>query len=241
MGWIPDHRDRDATGGQYIGLLSTTGVKNLTGKRAKIRKTQMCTHFTRPSGCAFGNKCLFAHSEREIQAALAEIEADEAQYQAEATYGYGFSDNSTIPGYYESEPSSRAATTSASAAAAYGNGHSNGGGAGPSTSSGTAASSAGPTAMSAEQLAELYTNIELSDDEEEGLPEAFLCPITQIRLRDPVVAADGYTYERSAIEAWLSTKDTSPLTNLPLDDKVLYPNLTLMTAMKVVLGEHCFD
>ena len=95
--------------------------------------------------------------------------------------------------------------------------------------------------MSAEQLAELYNNIELSDDEDDGLPEAFLCPITQIRLRDPVVAADGYTYERSAIEAWLFNKDTSPLTNLPLDDKVLYPNLTLITAMKVVLGEHCFD
>lgn len=63
----------------------------------------------------------------------------------------------------------------------------------------------------------------------------------QVRLRDPVVASDGYTYERDAIEGWLSTKDTSPLTNLPLADKVVVPNLTLMAAMRVVLGEHCFE
>ena len=66
--------------------------------------------------------------------------------------------------------------------------------------------------MSAAQLAELYSNMDLSDDEEEGLPEAFMCPITQVRLWDPVVAADGYTYERSTIEGWLQSKASSPPT-----------------------------
>lgn len=43
------------------------------------------------------------------------------------------------------------------------------------------------------------------------LTQIFLCPITQELMVDPVTAEDGNTYERSAIEKWLSTKDTSPL------------------------------
>lgn len=45
-------------------------------------------------------------------------------------------------------------------------------------------------------------------------------PSLQERLRNPVVAADGFTYERAAIQNWLSTRDTSPMTNDPLEDKV---------------------
>lgn len=33
---------------------------------------------------------------------------------------------------------------------------------------------------------------------------------------DPVFAADGHTYEREAIEAWLQAHSTSPMTNLSL-------------------------
>lgn len=43
------------------------------------------------------------------------------------------------------------------------------------------------------------------------------CPITQCLMCDPVRAADGNTYERSAIENWLRVRRTSPLTNLPID------------------------
>jgi len=35
--------------------------------------------------------------------------------------------------------------------------------------------------------------------------DEFLCPITVNLLRDPVVAADGHTYERQALEMWIST------------------------------------
>ena len=42
------------------------------------------------------------------------------------------------------------------------------------------------------------------DDEVATTPDAFKCPITQERFLDPVVAADGHTYERAAIERWLS-------------------------------------
>jgi hypothetical protein len=41
---------------------------------------------------------------------------------------------------------------------------------------------------------------------------------------DPVVCADGHSYDRNAIEAWLLSHDTSPLTNQPLLSKQLLPN-----------------
>jgi hypothetical protein len=51
------------------------------------------------------------------------------------------------------------------------------------------------------------------------------CSITCELMRDPVIAADGNTYERAAIEQWLSTgAGTSPTTNEPLDNLTLIPN-----------------
>lgn len=49
---------------------------------------------------------------------------------------------------------------------------------------------------------------------------------------DPVIAADGFTYERRAIEDWLSRKGTSPMTNLPLAHLVLTPNLAIRKAVE---------
>lgn len=54
-----------------------------------------------------------------------------------------------------------------------------------------------------------------------------LCPITQEEMADPVVAADGHSYEREAIEEWLKKHDTSPVTNLKLRNKTLIPNHAL--------------
>lgn len=61
----------------------------------------------------------------------------------------------------------------------------------------------------------------------EALSELVVCPITQEPMVDPVSAADGQTYERRAIEEWLTMKGavpTSPLTGEPLQDKTLRPN-----------------
>ena len=49
---------------------------------------------------------------------------------------------------------------------------------------------------------------------------------------DPVIAADGHSYERSAIDEWFENKVTSPITNLPLDSTALLPNYTLLTQIK---------
>ena len=42
-----------------------------------------------------------------------------------------------------------------------------------------------------------------------------------------VLALDGHSYERAAIENWLKYNLTSPKTNAVLDSKMLIPNYTL--------------
>ncbi|KAM4631175.1 WD repeat, SAM and U-box domain-containing protein 1 [Polymixia lowei] len=65
-----------------------------------------------------------------------------------------------------------------------------------------------------------------------GIPDEFLCPITRELMREPVIAADGYSYEREAIESWIKTKNrSSPMTNLPLMTTLLTPNHTLKMAI----------
>eukprot|EP00887_Chlorella_sp_A99_P002394 scaffold10.g2394.t1 len=65
-----------------------------------------------------------------------------------------------------------------------------------------------------------------------------VCPITQEPMRDPVVAADGHTYERAAIEAWIARQPTSPMTAQPLEHLQLTPNRALraMAASAVEAG-----
>jgi hypothetical protein len=59
-------------------------------------------------------------------------------------------------------------------------------------------------------------------------PDDFLCPITYVIMDDPVIAMDGYTYERLAIETWFRANQTSPMTNVVLDDTLtLIPNFTM--------------
>lgn len=62
-------------------------------------------------------------------------------------------------------------------------------------------------------------------------PSHFICPILKDVMADPYVAADGYTYDRTAIEKWLEENDKSPMTNLPLPHKNLIPNYTLLSAI----------
>lgn len=61
------------------------------------------------------------------------------------------------------------------------------------------------------------------------------CPITHERMRDAVVADDGHTYERAAIEQWLRAHGTSPITRGAMASRTLRPNYALMAAMEQVL------
>ncbi len=53
----------------------------------------------------------------------------------------------------------------------------------------------------------------------------------QLRMHDPVIAADGQTYERSAIEGWLATQGSgpprSPVTGQLMSSAALLPNLAI--------------
>eukprot|EP00501_MAST-03F_sp_TOSAG23-6_P002275 GSMAST32.ASY1.ANO1.2375.1 assembled CDS len=58
-------------------------------------------------------------------------------------------------------------------------------------------------------------------------PNDLLCPITRVLFEDPVVTADGQTYERAAILMHFRTKNTSPVTNEVLPHKNLVPNVRM--------------
>ncbi|CAL9008439.1 unnamed protein product [Prunus brigantina] len=62
-------------------------------------------------------------------------------------------------------------------------------------------------------------------------PNHFLCPILKDVMQEPCVAADGYTYDRKSIETWIQENEKSPMTNLPLPNKNLIPNYTLLSAI----------
>ena len=55
-------------------------------------------------------------------------------------------------------------------------------------------------------------------------PDDYMCPITTDLMADPVIATDGFAYERDAIECWFATgKQTSPKTGEPLEVMLLIP------------------
>ena len=60
----------------------------------------------------------------------------------------------------------------------------------------------------------------------------WLCAITLSVMRDPVIAADGHTYERSAIEQWFVSNVSSPKTGLPLYSTNLISNIALRNTIQ---------
>lgn len=58
----------------------------------------------------------------------------------------------------------------------------------------------------------------------DGCFSAFMCPIAHEVMKEPVVLADGNTYDREAIDRWLQQNDTSPLTGMTLSHKRWVPN-----------------
>jgi len=68
------------------------------------------------------------------------------------------------------------------------------------------------------------------------LEDDVCCPITMLLMADPVVTADGFSYEREAIVKWLQEHDISPKTGEPLPNKVLIPNHTLRAVIQGLTG-----
>eukprot|EP00966_Prymnesium_polylepis_P227063 5253975-Prymnesium_polylepis.1 len=55
--------------------------------------------------------------------------------------------------------------------------------------------------------------LEPHDDDDYDAPR---CPITQMQIVEPVVAADRYTYEKRALQRWMVKKCASPMNNEPM-------------------------
>ena len=65
--------------------------------------------------------------------------------------------------------------------------------------------------------------------------DSLQCPLTMEVMRDPVMAADGQTYERAEIEKWFAKGNrTSPLTGAELPSTVLMPNIALRKAIEAI-------
>ena len=63
----------------------------------------------------------------------------------------------------------------------------------------------------------------------------FECPIGQEIMEDPVIGADGYTYDRINIEDWFQKHNTSPMTGEVLASLVLIPNRVLKSVIREYL------
>ena len=117
-----------------------------------------------------------------------------------------------------------------------GGGGGDGGGGGGGTHGGGAPSGG----LDANNLTVL-TNLTNTGLDANHLPGAFLCPITQEPMVDPVVTADGQTYEREAIQRWIEQQRnrqlpcTSPLTGEPLEHCKLVPNVALRGLIRELL------
>jgi len=61
-----------------------------------------------------------------------------------------------------------------------------------------------------------------------NVPKDFVCPITLEIMENPVIAADGHSYERTALENWLKNgTKTSLLTRKQLGHERMIENISL--------------
>lgn len=85
-----------------------------------------------------------------------------------------------------------------------------------------------------ENVMEEVVSETVGTEDESLLESCLVCPITCERLRDPVVLNDGHTYERRAIEEWMTRSTRSPLTNDVLDPRALVPNHALRAVLEAM-------
>lgn len=66
---------------------------------------------------------------------------------------------------------------------------------------------------------------DIADDP--GMPSEYRCPITHMPMVTPVVAADGHSYEKVALQRWLLTKNKSPISGQKLKHTTMCINHNL--------------
>jgi hypothetical protein len=77
-------------------------------------------------------------------------------------------------------------------------------------------------------VAAMAANLGITDH-----PRGMVCPITMTLMIEPVIAADGHSYEKKAIKAWIKGGNrNSPTTNKRLSHFQLTPNFALRSAIQ---------
>jgi hypothetical protein len=83
-----------------------------------------------------------------------------------------------------------------------------------------------------QQLNEQSINNFATKIDDDVIPESFICPITQNIMIDPVISPYGISYEKYAIENWLSKNNVDPFSQKPLHKEQLVRNFALKNAIR---------
>jgi len=68
----------------------------------------------------------------------------------------------------------------------------------------------------------------------EKLLDELKCPLTHELFNDPVIAADGFSYEKVAIESWIRENgNTSPMTSKEMQHSFLVPNHVVKSMVSI--------
>ena len=81
------------------------------------------------------------------------------------------------------------------------------------------------------------SSLTMNSADDNATPVEMQCPISHEIMKDPVLCADGHTYERSCIEEWMKHNVTSPLTGKELASTNLVPNHALRSLIQSVASE----
>jgi len=85
-------------------------------------------------------------------------------------------------------------------------------------------------------LREYGAKTKIKESKSVDIPSEFLCPISNEVMKDPVIACDGHTYERSEIENYLKQHNKSPLTGEAAEHSFVFPNKAMKKQIEAFLS-----
>ena len=88
------------------------------------------------------------------------------------------------------------------------------------------------------KIDELQRTYNENEGKVEEIPDEYLCPITKRIMKDPVIAFDGHSYERKAIEDYLRDNNKSPITGENAEYVIVFPNHKLKANIQKYIEEN---
>lgn len=86
------------------------------------------------------------------------------------------------------------------------------------------------------ELLERVGDCDAHDELASSAPRGFICPLTMEVMFDPVLDAEGNTYERSSLLKWLEHNQTSPVSRQPLNDRMIIANNAMRDTIHEYMG-----